>query len=60
MPLKIINDKNVYFALLARFKKNCSEYPFYTENCLYTSFNEEFGLWSKTNNKSLFKEISNL
>ena len=46
--------------LLKRFKDNCSEYPFYTKDCLFTSFNEQFGLWSKKKNEALFKEIKNL
>lgn len=53
----IKNDKDVYIALIKRFKENCSEYPFYTEDCLYSSFNESFGLWSKDKNKKLFEEI---
>ena len=56
----VINDKNVYMTLLKRFKDNCSEYPFYTKDCLFTSFNEQFGLWSKKKNESLFKEIKDL
>lgn len=56
----IKNDKNVYFEILKRFKHNCSNYPFYDKNCLYTSFNEQFGLWSIEKNKTIFKEISKL
>lgn len=56
----IINDKDVYMTLLKRFKDNCSTYPFYTPNCLYTSFNEQFGLWAKKQNKKLFTEIESL
>lgn len=56
----IKNDKNVYFEILKRFKQKCSNYPFYDKNCLYTSFNEQFGLWSKEKNVAIFKEISKL
>lgn len=56
----VLNDKDVYLSLLKRFKSNCSKYPFYTEDCLLTSFNEQFGLWSKKKNVALFKEIKNL
>lgn len=56
----VINDKNVYLTLLKRFKTNCKNYPFYTDNCLFTCFNEPFGLWSKEKNKALFKEIKEL
>ena len=54
------NDKNDYLILLKRFKHNCSNYPFYSKDCLYSSFNEDFGLWSKKQNLSLFKEIESL
>ena len=53
----IKNDKNVYLILLKRFKNNCKHYPNYTDNCLLSSFNEVYGLWSKTNNQKLFNEI---
>ena len=56
----IVNDKDVYLTLLKRFKATCCDYPFYTENCLFTSFNEKFGLWSRKQNKKLFKEIEAL
>ena len=56
----VVNDKMVYLALLKRFKQNCSDYPFYTEKCLLTSYNEHFGGWSSANNKRLFEEINNL
>ena len=57
---KVINDIDVYFELLKRFKKNCKNYPFYSNDCLNTSFNEKFGLWSKDKNKKLFESISKL
>ena len=57
---KVINDKNVYLELLKRFKHNCSNYPLYTDKCLFTSFNAQFGLWDPKNNIPLFKEINNL
>lgn len=57
---KVINDKDVYLELLKRFKHNCCDYPLYTDDCLYTSFNEPFGLWSKDKNKKIFDEISKL
>lgn len=57
---RVINDKNVYLTLLKRFKNTCKDYPFYTKDCLFTSFNEIFGLWSCKNNEKLFKEIETL
>lgn len=43
----IKDDKEVYMALLKRFKTTCRKHPLYTENCLYTSFNDAYGLWAK-------------
>ena len=57
---KIRDDKNVYLILIKRFKDDCKEFPFFNENCLYSSFNEHFGLWSKRQNKQLFEEIKKL
>lgn len=57
---KVIDDKDAYMELLRRFKANCKDYPFYTEDCLCSSFNERFGLWSKAKNKELFEEIERL
>ena len=57
---RIINDKNVYLMLLKRFKTSFKHYPFYTKDCLFTSFNEKFGLWSSEQNIRLFKEIESL
>lgn len=53
----VINDKDVYLTLLKRFKYNCSNHIFYKKDCLFTSFNDQYGLWSKKNNEPLFKEI---
>ena len=49
----VINDKIVYLTLLARFKNN---FP-YAKDLLFTSYNERFGTWSESKNKTLFKEI---
>lgn len=54
---RIINDQDVYLELLARFKRNCCNYPFYTEKCLFTSFNTKFGLWDGRKNLPLFETI---
>lgn len=57
---KIKDDKEMYLILLKRFKDRCSTYPFYRDDCLYTSFNEQYGLWSKDKNKKLFEELATL
>lgn len=54
----IRNDKDVYLTLLKRFKESCKNKPQYKNDCLLTSFNENFGLWSKENNKELYQEIN--
>ena len=56
----IANDKNVYLKILKRFKQNGSDYPLYTDSCLYKSYNEQFGLWSGQQNLSLYNEIKSL
>lgn len=56
----IKDDKEVYLTLLKRFKTTCKDNPFYNEDCLLTSFNEKFDLWSKALNKKLFNEIKSL
>lgn len=56
----IKNDKDVYLALLKRFKQSCKNYPLYADDCLYTSFNEKYGAWSKVKNQQLFDEIRQL
>ena len=57
---KIKDDKDVYLTLLKRFKTSCKNYPCYKKDCLYTSLNESFGLWSRKQNIKLFKEIEAL
>ncbi len=54
----VIKDKDVYLTLLKRFKTSCKNYQHYTDDCLYTSFNEQYGLWSKEKNQKLFEEIA--
>lgn len=57
----IINDKDVYLELIKRFKKFCNNtFIDFDDKYLFTSFNEQFGLWSKDKNKEIFKEISQL
>lgn len=57
---RIKDDKCVYLTLLKRFKRTCKNRPLYTNDCLFKSFNEPFGLWSRLKNKALFKEIAAL
>ena len=57
---RIRDDKEVYLILLKRFKNNCKTYPYYTEDCLFTSFNEEYGLWTREQNENLFWQIDEL
>lgn len=55
----IIDDKDVYMALLKRFKELYDNNPFIVSN-LYRSYNEQFGIWSNDNNNELYKEINQL
>lgn len=57
---KIRYDKDVYLTLLKRFKYNCSKYPLYTKDCLYTSMGDLYGGWKKRKNRKLFKEIKKI
>ena len=56
---KIIDDKNVYFQLIKRFKELYDNNPFILKN-LYRSWNEQFGIWSSKNNEDLYEEIYEL
>ena len=56
----IKNDKDVYMMLLKRFKTNCYDNHFYSDDCLFKSFNAPYGKWSKENNRKLFDEIEKL
>lgn len=49
----IKNDKEVYLILLNRFMDSCP----YPKDCLFESYNEKFGSWSKEKNQKLFEEI---
>lgn len=53
---RVKEQKEVYFALLKRFKKNCKKNIFFTKNCLCQGYNGE-GNWPKTRNKEIFEVI---
>lgn len=53
-------DKALYLKILKRFKESCHNYPLYTDDCLFKSYNEQFGLWSCESNKEIFEEIKRL
>ena len=57
---KIINDEDVYFILLKRFKTTCKDNPYCTDTCLLKSFNQKFGIWSDEKNRSIYEEIFEL
>ena len=54
----IINDQDVYFELLKRFKKHFPEY----EQYLYISLPDKYPIsyWSRENDKDLFMKIKDL
>lgn len=51
---KIINDKEIYLDIIYRFYKWLRKNGIRDADILCTSFNEQFGLWSKENNQNLF------
>lgn len=55
----IIGNKDVYLALLKRYKDFHDNNPFVVK-WLLKSYNEEYGLWSNKKNAALYKEIMNL
>lgn len=52
----IINDKDVYFLLLKRYKDFHDNNPFIVKGLL-KSYNKQFGLWTDENNAALYEEI---
>lgn len=56
----IKNDKAVYLALVKRFKEFYEDNPAFKIEFLLYSYNEQFGLWSKTLNQEIFEEIKKL
>lgn len=58
---KVVNDKDVYFSLLKRFKPTLkNNYPNYTDRMLFTSHNSSYGLWNPIKNKKIYDEIKDL
>jgi hypothetical protein len=56
----IKGDKDVYLTIIKRFKSSCKNNPSFSEDCFFKSFNERYGLWSSTKNKSIYNEIKSL
>lgn len=56
----IINDKDVYLAILKIFIDYIENDRNYNRSILHTSFNESFGGWSRKQNTKLYKEIDKL
>ena len=56
----IKGDKDVYLTILKRFKSSWKNNLFFSENYLLKSFNEQFGLWSSKQNKSIYNDIKSL
>lgn len=58
---KIINDKDVYLLLVKRFKVLIEEEDLcISEEAIYVSYNEQYGLWSSDKNQKLYNEIKML
>lgn len=54
------DDKDVYLTLLKRFKSTCNNNTAYSNDCLFTSFNDVYGYWNINNNSLRFDEINAL
>ncbi len=57
---KVIEDKEVYLEILKVFVAYLHEERRFNKEALHTSFNEQFGKWSKENNSKIFSEIDQL
>ncbi len=57
---KVRHDKDVYLAILKDFIAYEKEDRNFDIKSLFTSFNEEYGTWSRDKNKTLYKEIKKL
>lgn len=57
---KVVNDKDVYMALLKQFVENEKESSGFSIEVLFRSFNESYGTWDSKKNISLYNEISKL
>ena len=54
---KIKGDKEVYIQILCKFLSFERNNPNFNYKMLYSSFNENYGIWDKKKNKLLFDEI---
>ena len=57
---RVINDKDVYLAILKQFIDEYARDYGMPKEKLHSSFNNSFGIWSIRNNQELFKEIDDL
>ena len=57
---KVINDKEVYLAILKQFIDDVAKDRELPKDKLYTSYNEPFGLWSRKQNTVLYRTIDKL
>ncbi len=56
----IKNDKDVYFAILKRFKKIYTVDEISIVDRMCRSFNESYGLWSSKKNKAIYRKIKSI
>ena len=57
---KVINDKDVYLALLEQFIDNEKSKDDFNVEMLFSSFNETYGGWDSRKNMPLYKEIKKI
>ncbi len=54
------NDKDVYLDILKMFAEYVKSQRNFNADILHTSFNEEYGGWSRKQNEELYKEIDRI
>ena len=57
---RVINDKEVYLEIIKQFIEIESENADFNISILFSSFNEQYGIWSKQKNKDIYSEIIKL
>ena len=57
---KVINDKDVYMALLKQFVNNEKNRFDFSIEVLFSSFNENYGTWDSKRNIPLYREIGKI
>lgn len=57
---RVINDKEVYLEIIKQFIEIEHTNPDFNISVLFSSFNEQYGIWSREKNKDIYSEIVKL